>query len=75
MHWHNGSTCHGFPTVEECVQYAIDSNTTGRILERNDVNESGKEVSCYSLVVMYYDHYAKQGRFVAEVKLAVEYFR
>lgn len=43
------------------------TNGASYSLEREDVDDSGKKIKCYSLVNDHYDHYAKQGKFVAEV--------
>lgn len=69
LHWHDGSTCHGASTLEACQEHAISSGWAGKILERGDAYRDGTEVKCYSLIASGFDHYAKQGRFVAEVKL------
>ena len=68
LHYHDGGTCHGTPTLKECTDEAVRRGWVGRVLERTDTLGSGKEVRCYSLVCGYYEHYAKQGRFVAEVR-------
>lgn len=71
LHWHNGGTCHGHPTPEACAKSAIAAGWTGKILEREDVYPDGTAVKCYSLIASDFDHYAKQGQFVAEVGVAV----
>lgn len=67
LHWHDGCTCHGSPTLGECTLEAMRNGWAGKVLERTDVRD-GIEVKCYSLVNNYFDHYAKQGRLVAEVR-------
>lgn len=69
LHWHNGSTCHGAPTLDWCMEEAVRKGWTGKVLERTDTYRNGEETKCYSLVCDYYDHYAKQGKFVAVVEI------
>jgi len=69
LHWHDGSTCHGSPTLQGCQTEAISKGWTGKILEREDAYRGGAKVKCYSMIAYGFDHYAKQGKFVAEVKL------
>lgn len=68
MHWHDGTTCHGAPTLKECVDGAIKSALLGKVLEITD-QRRGEVVRCYSMIVGSFDHHAKHGRFVAETKL------
>lgn len=70
-HYHDGGTCLGAPSLEECAQHAIASGWMGRILEKTDTLSDGTEVKCYSLICDKYGHWGKQGRWVAEIKLAV----
>lgn len=67
LHFHNGGTCHGSPTLEACIEYARQRKWVGKILERTDTYEDGTVVKCYSLICGHYDHYAKQGKFVADL--------
>ena len=69
LHFHDGSTCHGAPTLEACQERAIAHHWVGKILEREDVYPDGERVKCYSVIAHGFAHYGKQGRFVAEVKL------
>lgn len=69
MHWHDGTTCHGAPTAEACIARAISSGWIGKVLEVEDVYRDGTKAKCYSLIAGRYDHYAKHGKFVFEVKL------
>lgn len=72
MHWHNGTTCHGHPTLEGCAEMAVANGWTGKVLQREDsYSLEGGAVKCYSLISAGFDHYEKFGRFVAEVKLVV----
>jgi len=71
LHWHDGGTCHGYPTLEQCAQNAVANGWIGKVLEKTDTYRDGTTVKCYSLIASHFDHYAKQGRFVAEVKLVV----
>lgn len=75
LHFHAGGTCHGAPTLQECVREALDRGWVGRILERTETSSTGKPVRCYSLIASHFDHWAKHGRFVAEIttKTSVEY--
>jgi hypothetical protein len=65
LHWHDGTTCHGFPSAAECIDNAIKHGDTGKVLEKTDT-VSGRAVKCYSLIVGSFDYWAKYGRFVAE---------
>lgn len=69
LHWHDGGTCHGHPTLEACVANAIMSGWVGKVLERVDTYPDGDVVKCYSLIASNFNHYAKFGKFVVEVKL------
>jgi len=69
LHYHDGSTCHGQPTREGCEALAISNGWVGKVLEREDTYADGTRVRCYSLIAGSFDHYAKQGRYVAEVRL------
>ena len=71
LHFHNGGTCHGSPTLKACATEALRYGEAGKILEITDRNENGTVVKCYSMIVGKYDHWAKRGRFVAEVRLTV----
>lgn len=71
LHWHGGSTCHGYKTAQACAENAIAKGWTGRVLEREDVYANGDAVKCYSLIASDFEHYAKQGKYVAEVRLVV----
>lgn len=71
MHWHDGSTCHGSPTLEACARYAIQSGWQGRVLERLDVYADGTPVKCYTLIAGHFDHWARYGDYVASVELTV----
>lgn len=71
LHWHAGSTCHGYKTAEACAENAMANGWIGKVLEREDTYPSGESVKCYSLIASDFDHYAKQGKYVAEVKLVV----
>lgn len=69
LHYHDGSTCHGAPTLKECIDDAIRHGDVGRVLERTDTRRGGGgEVKCYSLISGKFDHWGKRGAFVAEVK-------
>lgn len=67
-HFHNGSTCHGTETLEACAEEAVKNCWIGKVLEKTDTYR-GKEVKCYSLIADLFSHWAKHGRFVAEVGL------
>jgi len=69
LHWHDGGTCHGHSTLESCQKDAISSGWVGKVQERTDAYRDGTVVKCYSLIAGGFDHYAKQGKYVAEVKL------
>jgi hypothetical protein len=69
LHWHDGGTCHGRPTLEACQQDALARGWIGKILEQTDRFSSGEEVRCYTLITSNFDHYARQGRFVVEIML------
>lgn len=69
LHWHDGVTCRGDPTIEECLRQAVANAWLGRVLERVDHYDDGREVRCYTMVTGYFDHYARQGRFVAETRV------
>lgn len=71
LHWHDGGTCHGYPTLSACQANAISNCWIGRILEKEDAYRDGTKVKCYSLIASGFDHYAKQGKFVAEVVVVV----
>lgn len=80
LHYHDGCTCHGSPTLEACVQEAINARWFGKVLEKIDKNEVGKTVKCYSLIsggAESYAHWAKYGKFVADVEqhIKVQYTR
>ena len=67
-HWHNGSTCHGAETMEACADEAVRRGWIGKVLERTDTYR-GREVKCYSLIAGEFAHWAKYGRYVAQVRL------
>jgi len=69
LHFHDGSTCHGAPTLEECQEDAIANRWVGKILEREDVYPDDKRVKCYSLIAGSFDRHGERGKYVAEVKL------
>ncbi len=69
MHWHDGTTCHGHPTLEGCASLAISNSWVGKILEREDHYQDGTAVKCYSLIAGTFEHHGKFGKYVAEVKL------
>ena len=69
LHFHDGSTCHGHPTLAECEEQAVANAWIGKVLERADVYPDGSEVRCYSLVTLHFDHWSKHGRYVAETKV------
>ncbi len=70
LHFHKGGSCHGFSTLDECVEDAKKHGYEGKVLERGDAG-----VKCYSLITCKFDHWAKHGRFIAEVhrRLKVTY--
>ena len=70
LHFHTGSSCHGYPTLDECVEDAKNHGLEGKVLEQID-----GESKCYSLIVGKFDHWAKHGRFVAELRLRLEVTR
>lgn len=72
LHWHDGATCHGCPTLVECAEDSICNGYIGKILEQIDVRGDGVEVRCYSMIVSSFAHWSKRGKFVAEVKLVVQ---
>ncbi len=69
LHWHDGATCHGDPTADECARYAVESGWVGKVLEKVDTYWDGTEVKCYTLVASRFDHYVKLGTYVMEVKI------
>ncbi len=69
LHWHDGGTCHGFPTLEECVDNALNRGWVGKVLEKEDAYPDGRNVKCYSTISGYFDHHGKFGRYVMELKL------
>lgn len=66
LHWHDGTTCHGAPTVRQCTKEAVRNGWAGKVLEQTDTRD-GVKVKCYSLITSSFDPWAKHGRFVAEV--------
>lgn len=70
LHYHDGSTCHGRPTLEACAEDAMRHCWVGRILEKTDTTTDGKEVRCYSLISGNFDHWGKHGKFVAAVEMS-----
>lgn len=73
LHWHDGGTCHGSPTLELCAVYAIENRIVGKILEREDQYEyGGPTAKCYSLVIDHFDHWARQGKFVGETVVVLK---
>lgn len=73
LHFHDGSTCHGFPTAQECVDDGIGLCEMGKVLEKTDTLADGTVVKCYSFIVAKFEHWAKHGKFVAEVKLVASW--
>jgi hypothetical protein len=69
LHFHDGTTCHGSPTVDACIKDAIAHGDTGKVLQKDDVRPDGTAVSCYSMIVGKFDHWEKHGTFVAVVEL------
>lgn len=70
MHFHDGSTCHGYPTLKQCLDEAVRRQWVGKVLQQIDVLPHGSVVKCYSLIVSSFDHHAKRGKFVAETYVA-----
>jgi len=68
MHWHEGGTCHGTPTLDECVAECVRHGWTGKILERTDAYEGGQEVKCYCLITSSFDHWGRHGVWVGDVR-------
>lgn len=69
LHFHNGGTCHGHPTLKACVDSARRHLWFGKVLERTDTYEgSTKKVKCYSLIADYFDFHGKRGRYVATLE-------
>ena len=69
LHWHEGGTCHGAPSLQACTDQAIKRGWSGKVLEKTDVLDStAVEVKCYSLISSSFDHWTQHGRFVAEVR-------
>lgn len=71
LHWHDGSTCHGSSTLDECTAKAVANQWTGKVLECSDSYHDGRNAKCYSLIASNFDHWGKFGKFVAEVRLVV----
>ncbi len=69
LHWHDGSTCHGARTLKECIDEAIANGWVGKVLKKEDKYRNGRTMYCYSLISSSFDHWAKQGTFVAVVEL------
>lgn len=69
LHWHDGRTCHGSPTLKICQDDAISNGWVGRVLEVEDTYRDGAKVKCYSMIAGSFDHHVKRGRYVVEVKL------
>jgi hypothetical protein len=69
LHWHDGTTCHGSPSLEACIKQAIANNWLGKVLRKDDEYFGGKRVSCYSLITSSFEHWAKHGTFVAVVEV------
>lgn len=70
LHYHNGSTCHGAPSEAQCIDEAVNRKWLGKVLKRTDTDAQGQTVDCYTLIASSFDHYAKQGVYVAEVYVA-----
>ena len=73
LHWHDGTTCHGAPTLEECATEAIKNGWAGKILMKEDrifVNSDATE-KCYSLIASSFEHHAKYGKYVAVIELTM----
>lgn len=68
LHFHDSSTCHGSPTLQECADEAIRRGWVGKVLEKTD-SLNGVDVKCYSLIAGHFDHWAKHGKFVGDIKL------
>lgn len=62
LHFHASGSCRGFSTLDECVEDAKKHGYEGKVLEQIDAG-----VKCYSLITFKFDHWAKHGRFVAEL--------
>jgi hypothetical protein len=70
IHFHDGTTCHGFASMQDCLTNAVKCGYLGRVLERTDTVSGGAEVKCYSLIVGSFAHWARHGKFVAETYVA-----
>lgn len=69
LHWHDGSTCHGSPTLQECLKEAIAKGWVGKVLKRDDEDADKYPVSCYSLIASSFDHWENYGTYVAVVEI------
>lgn len=64
LHFHDGSTCHGAPTLKKCLDDAVKNGWQGKILERTDIDNFGSKNKCYSLISESFEHHEKYGKFV-----------
>lgn len=70
LHFHDGSTCHGTATLSAALKQAKEYNEDLLIFERTDAYESGKSVTCYSLIRPFARaHASKKSQLVAEYRL------
>ena len=69
LHWHDGTTCHGADTLQECLREAVANCWIGKVLEKEDDGPRGRQ-KCYSFIVGQFDHWVKHGKFVAETFVA-----
>ncbi len=65
LHWHDGTSCVGHPNLQACLNEAIYNKWIGKVLRKDDKYENGEQVSCYSMIVGQFDHWAKHGTYVA----------
>lgn len=75
LHYHDGSTCHGFPTIKMCLENAIDKGWVGKVLKKTDKTNDKISKDCYSLISGSFEHWEQYGEFVAELKITVVHFR
>lgn len=72
LHWHDGTTCHGAPTLEECAAEAIKNGWAGKILMKEDRRlYSDVPQKCYSLIASSFEHHARYGKYVAVIELTM----
>ncbi len=74
LHYHNGSTCHGFPTLQMCINDALRKCWQGRILEQTDKESNGISRKCYSLIASSFEHWEQYGKFVAETQISFKIY-